>query len=256
MKKLIDQILHAIIKLFQKRVSYSETERIELEAKAQKLAESLKPWYHEADDFVSLGQNCNASWYLKDTGRKKASYPFDWIFTSPEIIIHILKDDFQSLTDPSLLVPLGMDAGHKKYHAFLFGHRNPASSRADLEFLHRCIDRWHALVGSDRSVVFLTIVLNESDKRKRFRDGFKHDFNLPANQVASDFKPMMDLILSKHANSRFVFIEQYTDSIPELKLVEHRDRMAWIRFASKGSNTGVRYLNSLDDSLLKTLLGT
>jgi hypothetical protein len=241
--------------LFQKRVSYSTTEQHALESAATEIAETLKPWYDEADDFVSLGQNCNASWYLKAAGRKDASYPFDWVFTSPEIIMHILKDDFQQFTDPSLLVPIGMDAGHRTYHAFLFGHRNPASSSADLAFLHRCIERWHALIQSDHHVVFLTVVLNEHNKRKRFANGFQNQFKLPIDQKPTDFKPMMDLIRTRHPKAKFLFVEQYTDAIPELKLVDHSKEMAWIRFASKGSNTGVRYLNEFDDTLFKILLG-
>lgn len=255
MKKLIDLILHVIIKLFSNRVSYSEQEKVRLESAASNIAETLRPWYEEAEDFVGLGQNCNASWYLKAAGKKKASYPFDWIFTSPEIVSHILNDDFKTFVDADQLVSLGLDAGHKKYHAFLFGHRNPAKSSADMAFVHRCIDRWDELIRSDRPVLFLTVVLNETNKRKRFRDGFKYNFKLPTDQKATDFKAMMKLILSKHPNSRFLFIEQYTDSVPNIKLMEHSDRMAWVRFSAKGSNTGVRYLNDFDDLILKTILG-
>ena len=42
----------------------------------------------------SLGTHCQSSDLIKDLHLKQESYPFDWIFSSPVMVINTLKDDF------------------------------------------------------------------------------------------------------------------------------------------------------------------
>lgn len=207
-------------------------------------------------EMIGLGQNCNASWYVKETENKKASYPFDWIFTTPELVLDMLGDDFEALLDRKRLIPHGLDAGHERYHEWLFGHRNPASSESDFAFMQRCVDRWNVIIKTQRPILFVTVVLNEFEKRKRWRIGFSKEFKLPKNQTLSDFVSMMEKIQSISPNCKFLFIEQYTDEPFELSVTEKNDQAFWLKFSSIASNTGVKYVHDLDDEVMKTIMNS
>lgn len=224
-------------------------------ADAEKIRSKIRDWAGDAErEKIGLGQNCNASWYLKATDNKRASYPFDWIFTTPEFILDMLNDDFEKLLDRKQLIPHGMDAGHEYYHEWLFGHRNPASSDGDYAFLERCVARWRELMQSQKPVMFVSVILNESDKRKRWKQGFTKKFKMPTNQRLKDFDAVMQKILSLNPNSKFLFIEQYTEEPFELSILEKTGSAFWLKFCAVDKNSGVQYLNEVDDEVMKTLL--
>jgi hypothetical protein len=47
----------------------------------------------------SLGPRCHTASFLKRNHLKKASYPFDWIFSDIDMITHCLEDDFNIFLD-------------------------------------------------------------------------------------------------------------------------------------------------------------
>ena len=54
----------------------------------------------------SLGNLCHGSQILKRNNYKKCSYPFDWIFSNCENIIHCIEDDFNIFLDKSYYVSI------------------------------------------------------------------------------------------------------------------------------------------------------
>jgi len=256
MKSFINKGIHEVLKLVRKPVSCSDAEKTAYLNRATEVQHEIKDWLGQTNyEKVSLGQNCNASWYLKASENKRASYPFDWLFTTPEIIEDILSDNFDSFLDKSQLIPHGLDAGHERYHDWLFGHRNPASSNTDLEFLRRCVTRWNALRQTQKPVVFVTVVLNEFNKRKRWREGFSKQFELPKAQTLLDFQSMMHRISAINPNCKFLFIEQYTEETFELITQVKTENAFWLKFSAIDKNTGVQYLNTVDDEVMKVVFG-
>lgn len=255
MKSLINKGVHKLMKLVHKSISYTENERIRYLKRAREVNSEISSWVGDEDfEMIGLGQNCNASWYIKESGNKKTSYPLDWIFTTPEIILDMLDDDFESFTRKDLLIPHGIDAGHKRYHETLFGHRNPASRESDRQYLLRCVDRWRAKMKSQSPVLFLTIVLNESDKRKRWKKGFTKEFKMPTEQNLSDFENLMQRLLLVNPNAKFLFIEQQTEDDFQLSIESKTELALWLNFTSLDKNTGVQYLHEVDDEVMKTIL--
>ncbi|MBI1286049.1 MAG: hypothetical protein GC178_00560 [Flavobacteriales bacterium] len=252
MKSILNKAAHEILKLTHSSVACSAEERETYLKRASDIQNELREWVGiEEREKIGLGQNCNASWYLKATGNKRASYPFDWIFTTPEFILDMLGDDFEKLLDRSLLIPHGIDAGHQYYHEWLFGHRNPANSAGDHEFFKRCVVRWNELMQSQKPVVFVTVVLNESDKRKRWKKGFTKQFQMPTDQKLSDFDGVIQAIIAINHNCKFLFIEQYTEVPFELSVTGKNENAFWLKFCAIDRNTGVQYLNAVDDEVMK-----
>lgn len=254
MRNLLNTAWHFLAEKLEKDVNISKEELKVIADKTEAISSELKDWVGEGEhELISIGQNCNTSWYIKDTGQKIASYPFDWIFTSADILVDILNDDFQKLLDSKLIIPKGFRAGHKVYHSFQYGHRNPATSKSDLDYYHRCIDRWHQMMEEKRPVVFVYTVLNEGDKRPDYTNGFDQEIAHPGIQKLEHFSDLIALIKTKNPNAKLLFVEQYTEQNFNLEIQEKSDDVCWLRFDSLGSNTGVKYPNPIDDQVMKSV---
>lgn len=255
MKSILNKGVHEILKLAHTPVVCSDADETAYLNRASKMQQEISEWLGTTVyEKVSLGQNCNASWYLKASENKRASYPFDWLFTTPDIIEDMLANNFEAFLDKNQLISRGLDAGHKRYHGWLFGHRNPAKSTSDFHYFERCIARWNELMQAQKPVLFVTVVLNEFDKRKRWREGFSKHFEMPKDQKLEDFESMMNRITAINPNSKFLFIEQYTEASFELEIKAKTEQAFWLKFCSIDKNTGVQYLHEVDDKVIKNML--
>lgn len=254
MRTALNRLIHGMARKLRSSTPFTAQQKKEALHKAITVQKEIKAWNHDGAECISLGQNCSTSWYLKKNGLKKTSYPFDWIFTTPEIIVDLLDTDLNHFMDVEQLIPHGLDAGHERYHETLFGHRNPASKQGDRAYFDRCIKRWHERMSSERPITFVTTVINESDKRKRWKQGFTKNFRMPENQCMTHFEAMMDRIQKIHSHSKFLFLEQYTGSDFELAVDYKEERAIWIRFMAIDENTGVEYLNPLDDEVMCSVI--
>ena len=53
----------------------------------------------EQPEWISLGTQCITAEILRSAQRRRFSSPFDWIFASPRMVLHILQDDFATFMD-------------------------------------------------------------------------------------------------------------------------------------------------------------
>jgi hypothetical protein len=120
---------------------------------------------------VSLGTSCYASWLLKDMGLRRYSAPFDWLFSSPQLVAHCLADDFATLLDRAHHEQYGVQgqALHRFYHrgfateaapwgeAPLFFHHNPTTDENHARLV-RVVDRFRRLLDSADDALFLMVI--------------------------------------------------------------------------------------------------
>ena len=228
---------------------------VDVIAKSDEVHQYISNWlsdvYYEK---VSIGENCNTSWYLKETNNKKASYPYDWIFTSPEIISHSIRDEFHSFLDKNMIVEIKKNrAGHAMYHSSLFNHKNPRQQK-EFDYYRRAVDRFLKLLkNKENAILFVCTVLQEYEKRGSWKKGFNRDFELPNNQTFSSFKETIAVIKEHNTNVKFIFINQFTESVPSLEIKELDADCLWIDFCSQGRNNGVKYVDKFDDAIIKTI---
>jgi hypothetical protein len=116
-------------------------------------------------EYLSLGSLCHASMLLKNIGYKKRSYPFDWIFSNPEMVIECLKDDFKTFLDKSYYIHRhSKQCGHSLYHPHMFNHRNPLKNEEDHLYHTRCVHRFRELSSQRKCfVVMLVNLTTETD---------------------------------------------------------------------------------------------
>ena len=250
---LIGKINRSISKLKGKKALSTNQQHTLIEA--TKISNTISAWLRESPyEIVSFGENCNSSWYIKESGNKKASYPFDWIFSSPEIILHALKDEFKTFLDRDNIFPVGKKrAGHYIYHSRMFNHRNPLENEVHYEYYKRAAIRLKNLLKDQKNIVFIITVINEPEKRKDWSQGFDKDMKLPKNQSLDSFKMLIDYVNQINTNSKFVFINQFTEDKLSVNLAFKDDDVIWVDFTSAGANSGVKYANKIDDTVAKII---
>lgn len=65
---------------------------------------------------------------------------------------------------------------------------------------------------------------------------------------------MMSRISAIKPKCKFLFIEQYTEEPFELITQVKTENAFWLKFSAIDKNTGVQYLNTVDDEVMKTIL--
>ncbi|WP_374961743.1 DUF1796 family putative cysteine peptidase [Spongiibacter tropicus] len=201
-------------------------------------------------EFVSLGYNCLSAWYLKQSGLKRSSYPFDWIFSSPEIVEDCIRDDFEKYLDCRFFIDSGRHgAGHAIYHSSMFNHRDPRSSEKDFLYYKRSVKRFRDLKGN---VVFFVTVVNEPGKRADWFNGFDLDFSAPQKGVG-DLVSLRNVLKEEFPDSKLIVINYWTDS-QKFDIKYKTDNGFIVDFHARGASDGVRFLDPLDDFLVKSIL--
>lgn len=116
----------------------------------------------KAATFVSLGTSCRVSWMLKSLGLKRASYPFDWLGTTPEMVIDIIANRFVDFLDNSHFAPVYADGlrARQTDHALyrerylrpvIFSHHDLADPES-YKYYGRCVRRFKELKNCERLV--------------------------------------------------------------------------------------------------------
>jgi len=149
---------------------------------------------------VSLGCRCSQAATFKTLQQRRYACPFDWIFSSAQMITHCLRDDFGAFLDRSkyflnatLVDAIGLRPGsaprerkiigHKVYSTMMggvgkgaiFNHRDPLHNDADYEYTERTVERLRCVLASQDRKLFTIINLNkqlwlEEDIRELFKE--------------------------------------------------------------------------------------
>lgn len=207
-------------------------------------------------EYISLGENCSSAWYLKQLGLKTVSNPFDWVFSSPDIILDCVNDNFKRYLDKSLIVPAqdNLSAGHAIYHRDFFNHRNPLKSDEDYQYYQRCCERFLASLTSQVTPCYLITLINEPTKRRQWAQGFTPHFPMPINQSLSSISTLITTLQHKNPSARFIVIDHYTNSEKLTKVDVSSENVFFIEFHAKGKSSGVFYPDHLDDFCFKLIL--
>jgi hypothetical protein len=109
----------------------------------------------------SLGSICHSSQILKNNNLKNCSYPFDWIFSNYNNIIHCIEDDFNCFLDKSKYISINTSqCGHSYYNKQMFFHHNPLNNENDYNYYTRCVNRFKKLLQNEEHKLFIMIFVN------------------------------------------------------------------------------------------------
>ena len=157
--------------------------------------------------FCSLGTLCHSANILKRIGWKHCSFPFDWIFSSPDTIIHCLDTDFSTFLDRSFFVDEGDDdkCGHTFYYPCgktMFNHKNPLKNEEDYQYYFRCVNRFRALLQQPDHKVFTMMWINMSSE----------NVSREKANIIEQVKRLRSALLRKTNHFEFLVIFHYPDA--------------------------------------------
>lgn len=109
----------------------------------------------------SLGPICHSAQILKRNNLKSGSYPFDWIFSNYNNIIHCIKDDYKIFLDKSYYYNISYKrCGHNYYKEILWWHHNPLKNNDNYEYYIRCVNRFKKLIEYNENKLFIMFFKN------------------------------------------------------------------------------------------------
>lgn len=209
--------------------------------------------------FISLGQNCLVSWYLKSLGLKTNSYPFDWIFSSPHIISDCIEDDFRSFLDKGYYSNRFFSNfnGHNKYHKKLFNHKRPYSSTSDYDYYQRCVLRFGSAFLSSRPICFVVNDILDHEKRINWSTNFIGEYAISKDKFDLSFNRLVKLIRSRKSNVFFLVLKTGEVGNGFFRIVgQEVPGIVTVSCETRSENNGVYFLDPLDDFCMKYLFSS
>jgi len=140
-------------------------------AAAHKMSAELQlPRFREAANFFSLGTHCASSWFLKQSGLKQESGPFDWIFSSVAMVGYSIEDEFRSFLNRDDYVYVADEKRKGASHGYgsigsyvkkfgmnvVFNHHDMRIDE-NYDYFVRCVNRFRAAIAGPRRVVLLLL---------------------------------------------------------------------------------------------------
>lgn len=184
----------------------------------------------------SLGTSCHSACWIKNMNYKKCSYPFDWIFAKPDIVIDCLHDDFKTLLNKKYHIKhLSKEkgrSGHKKYHEKLFNHHDVLTEK-DYNYFVRCVNRFHLLLKKKQNKLFIITYTNQ--KKNISNEDLDN-----INKIYYSLKPLTNnfellVIYHKLGNELKININNLNNNFKLLEII------------TKDKSTGIRMSNKYED---------
>ena len=185
---------------------------------------------------------CHSSQLLKRNNLKLCSYPFDWIFSTYDNIIHCIEDNFNIFLDKSYYQDIHDNwntnkCGHKYYNVNMFYHHDPRNEK-DYNYYVRCVDRFKSLLQQQEHKLFITIIINMNTMDETTKNNMI-DFNNKFSNYTSNYTLLVIFhIPNKQQNHVFT----YNDNIHFLEL------------HTLSSSGGIEFSNNDDNIYLDNMI--
>lgn len=166
----------------------------------------------EINYVVSLGSICITASFLKRNKLKLASYPFDWIYSDCNMIMHCLNDEFKTFLDKTYYNSItDTSCQHTYYHKKetglpTFNHHNPLLNEEHYNYFKRCIDRFNSVLKCHEHKLFIMSWLEIRNIDKNTYENFIR-FNEDFSNYAKNYTLLVILNLpNKEVNfHRFMY---------------------------------------------------
>jgi hypothetical protein len=167
----------------------------------------------------SLGGMCHSSQILKRNNLKLCSYPFDWIFSNCDNIIHCIEDNFNIFLDKSYYQDIhtkwnNNQCGHKYYNVNMFNHFDPRNEK-DYNYYVRCVDRFKNLLQKQEHKLFTMIFINIDNVEKNIINNII-DFNNKFSKYTYNYTLLVIFHIPNKQQNHHIFT--YNDNIHFLEL--------------------------------------
>ena len=188
----------------------------------------------------SLGYLCQSSEILKRNKYKLCSYPFDWIFSNCDNIIHCIEDNFNIFLDKQYYINLSnTQCGHSKYNNSMFNHHNPLINVDHYNYYVRCVDRFKNFLRKQEHKLFIMIFVNMDNIENNNITNII-DFNNKFSKYTSNYTLLVIFHIPNKQQNNHIFT--YNDNIHFLEL------------HTLSSSNGVKFINNNDNIYLDNII--
>ena len=190
----------------------------------------------------SLGTLCHSSQILKQNTLKKCSYPFDWIFSNPNMISHCLEDDFNIFLDKSYYITLSdKSCGHSYYNKDMFNHHSPLKNENDYNYYIRCVNRFRQLLQFKEHKLFIMIFVNLENVNEEDKNNIIN-FNNHFSKYTNNYTLLVIHHIKNKENNHHIFT--------------HYDNIDFLELHTLSSSDGINFTNNHDNNYLNSIINT
>uniref|UniRef100_A0A6C0EXW3 Uncharacterized protein n=1 Tax=viral metagenome TaxID=1070528 RepID=A0A6C0EXW3_9ZZZZ len=192
----------------------------------------------EFEHFCSLGTLCHSSLLLKRNKLKKCSYPFDWIYSNGDNILHCIKNGFKIFLDETYYININDNkCGHSYYHEKMFNHHNPLK-KEDYNYYVRCVERFKTLLKCNKRKLFVMMYVNMK------QDDIK---NINKNMIKFNKR------FSKHTTNYILLVIYHITNKEKNHYFEYNDNIH-ILYLYSSSSDGLQFDNEDDNLYLDNIM--
>lgn len=194
----------------------------------------------EIKQTCSIGTLCHSNQILKNNNLKTCSYPFDWIFSNCDNVIHCLEDNFKIFLDKSYYVTISnKKCGHSYYSHNMWWHHNPLLNLDDYHYYIRCIIRFKKLLLCEERKLFVMTFVN----REIFNEEEKNNI-IKFNNKFSKFTKNYTLLVIFHIKNKESHQSIFT----------HQDNIDFLELHTLSDSNGLQFNNNNDEDYLNNII--
>jgi hypothetical protein len=202
----------------------------------------------EISYICSLGSVCHSAQLLKRNKLKLCSYPFDWIFSDYNNILHSIEDKFKIFLDKTYYINISNNmCGHSYYNKQMFKHHNPLTNENDYNYFIRCINRFNRLLDDTNHKLFIMIFINMNNMNKLNNinniNNLKNniiEFNNKLSNYTTNYTLLVIFHINKHESQFYNFTINNNIDFLELHTISN--------------SNGLQFANDDDNNFLDTIL--
>jgi hypothetical protein len=181
----------------------------------------------------SLGPLCQSSQILINNNLKRCSYPFDWILSNYNNIIHCIEDDFNIFLDSSYYINMSDNkCGHSYYHPQMFYHNNPLNEN-DYIYYFRCVDRFKKLLQYEEHKLFIMIFTNMDNIEENSKNDIIN-FNNKFSKYTKNYTLLIIYHIKNKENNHHIFT--------------HHDNIDFLELHTLSNSDGLNFINNDNDN--------
>jgi hypothetical protein len=198
----------------------------------------------------SLGTLCHGSQILKRNNLKLCSYPFDWIFSDCDNIIHCIEDNFNIFLDKSYYINISeSQCGHSRYTSkyrpglFMFNHHNPLINIDHYNYYVRCVNRFKNLLKKQEHKLFIIIAVNG-------------DHNCYSNTFINNIIDFNNKFSKYTSNYTLLVIIHYPNKEQNHHIFTYNDNIHFLELHTLSLSNGVNFVNNNDNIYLDNIINS
>jgi len=191
------------------------------------------------DHYISLGCFCLSSSLLNDLNLKHNSFPFDWIFSSFELINEILEYGCQTLLEKTHYISTDSTenekyrCSHSKW-GLVFNHHDPSKIEHHYNYLKRCCERFENVLSCTEDAIFLNCT--------------RIDDEMSFNVLKLKLCKTVELLPS--GCKLVVFLLQETNENSYIQHILCSEKLCIYKFCHESICTGVNFDSTKDNTLI------